>query len=67
MLARSLFTRTGRFMNVNSRVNPFFRSMVMPKPQFRAFSTPTDVGITDMPDVFKVNYTEEFDQGLTDE
>ena len=32
----------------------------------RVFST-TDVGIADMPDVFKVNYTEEFDQGLTEE
>ena len=32
----------------------------------RAFST-KDVGIADMGDVFKVNYTEEFDQGLTDE
>lgn len=32
----------------------------------RVFST-TEVGIADMPDVFKVNYTEEFDQGLTDE
>ena len=26
----------------------------------RVFST-TEVGIADMPDVFKVNYTEEFD------
>jgi succinate dehydrogenase (ubiquinone) iron-sulfur subunit len=32
----------------------------------RVFST-TEVGIADMPDVFKVNYTEEFEQGLTDE
>lgn len=31
----------------------------------RVFST-SEVGIADMPDVFKVNYTEEFDQGLTD-
>ena len=33
----------------------------------RVFSSPNGVGIADAPDVFKVNYTEEFDQGLTDE
>jgi hypothetical protein len=33
--------------------------------QSRYFSS--NVGIGDMPDVFKVNYTEEFDQGLTAE
>ena len=32
---------------------------------YRVFSN--NVGIADAPDVFKVNYTEEFDQGLTDE
>lgn len=31
----------------------------------RAFSSSVTIG--DMPDVLKVNYTEEFDQGLTDE
>lgn len=25
-----------------------------------------NVGFADIPDVFKVNYTEEFDQGLTE-
>lgn len=30
------------------------------------FST-SNLGIGDMPDVLKVNYTEEFDQGLTEE
>jgi len=33
----------------------------------RVFSAQNSVGIADAPDVFKVNYTEEFDQGLTDE
>jgi succinate dehydrogenase (ubiquinone) iron-sulfur subunit len=33
--------------------------------QKRIFSS--DVGLADAPDVFKVNYTEEFDQGLTEE
>ena len=32
----------------------------------RVFST-TDMGFADISDVRKVNYTEEFDQGLTDE
>ena len=32
----------------------------------RVFST-SSIGIADAPDVFKVNYTEEFDQGLKDE
>jgi succinate dehydrogenase (ubiquinone) iron-sulfur subunit len=32
----------------------------------RVFST-AEVGVADMGDVFKVNYTEEFDQGLTEE
>jgi len=36
------------------------------KQQVRAFSQ-KDVGLGDMGDMFKVNYTEEFDQGLTNE
>ena len=33
----------------------------------KRFFTSPEVGIADMPDVFKVNYTEEFDQGLTED
>jgi len=54
MLSRNMF-RAFRAQNQLRMMNPK-----------RVFST-TEVGIADMPDVFKVNYTEEFDQGLTDE
>jgi len=36
-------------------------------PRFMPKTFSSDVGIADMPDVFKVNYTEEYDQGLTEE
>jgi len=36
-------------------------------PRFLPKGFSSNVGITDMPDVFKVNYTEEFDQGLTED
>jgi hypothetical protein len=38
----------------------------MVKPAVRAFSNAA-VGFNDLGDVAKVHYTEEFDQGLTDE
>ena len=60
MLSRNIF-RSSNIMRANAlhaaKMNPRF----IPK----AFSS--SVGITDMPDVFKVNYTEEFDQGLSEE
>jgi len=60
MLSRNIF-RASNFMRssalLNAKINPRFLQ--------KGFST--NVGITDMPDVFKVNYTEEFDQGLTQE
>lgn len=61
MLSRTLFRattslRAGTTMKLNA---------MAPLTQKRVFSS--DVGLADMPDVFKVNYTEEFDQGLTDE
>ena len=53
MLSRNMM-RVSQMLKSRSIVNP------------RLFST-GGVGVADMPDVFKVNYTEEFDQGLTEE
>jgi hypothetical protein len=33
----------------------------------RVFSSGANVGLGDAQDLFKVNYTEEFDQGLTED
>lgn len=60
MLSRTLLRNTKfGFYNANIMRNNLLRQ------QMRVFSN--DVGISDVGDVLKVNYTEEFDQGLTDE
>jgi len=58
MLSRNIFRATN-MMKANT-----FRGFT-PMRQMRMFST--ELGLGDMPDVLKVNYTEEFDQGLTQE
>lgn len=60
MLSRNIF-RANNLMRFNKMQAATMNPRFMPK----AFSS--NVGVTDMPDVFKVNYTEEFDQGLTEE
>ena len=60
MLTRNFF-RANNLMKANVMKAAQFNPRFMPK----SFSS--DVGISDMPDVFKVNYTEEFDQGLTED
>jgi hypothetical protein len=64
MLSRN-FLRASNMLKVNALNQTFKAASINPRFQPRAFST--EVGIADMPDVFKVNYTEEFDQGLNDE
>ena len=59
MLSRQIL----RASNV-MRAKALQASHVNPRFMQKGFSS--NVGITDMPDVFKVNYTEEFDQGLTE-
>ena len=58
MLSRNIF-RAANIIKANS-----FRG-ITPCRQLRMFST--ELGLGDMPDVLKVNYTEEFDQGLSAE
>ena len=58
MLSRNLFRATS-MMKANA-----FKGFT-PMRNMRMFST--SLGMGDMPDVLKVNYTEEFDQGLTEE
>lgn len=58
MLSRNLLRAT------NIMRQSTLRGM-MPMNQMRMFSN--EVGFGDMPDVFKVNYTEEFDQGLSED
>ena len=58
MLSRNLF-RAANLVKANT-----FRGFT-PMKNMRMFST--ELGFGDMPDVMKVNYTEEFDQGLSEE
>jgi len=64
MLSRN-FLRANNLLKVNALNQTFKAASINPRFQPRTFSS--EVGIADMPDVFKVNYTEEFDQGLDDE
>ena len=57
MLSRNIF-RASMMMKQNA----FGRVGVLPK---RVFSV--DLGMGDMTDITKVNYTEEYDQGLTEQ
>lgn len=54
MLSRNIF-RASNLIRSNAMQAAKYNPRFVPK----AFST--NVGITDMPDVFKVNYTEEYD------
>ena len=58
MLSRNIF-RASMMMKQNA----FTRFNTVPR---RVFSS-VDLGMGDMTDITKVNYTEEFDQGLTPE
>jgi len=56
-----MFSITKKLFNPN-----VLRSNLIISQTARLHSTKAP-SLTDMPDVFKVDYTEEFDQGLTDE
>ena len=59
MLSRNIF-KASMMMKQNAYATS--RVGVLSKRVFSA-----DLGLGDIPDITKVNYTEEFDQGLTDE
>jgi hypothetical protein len=58
MLSRTIF-KSNRLFNANAMKYNMLRTPA------RVFSS--DVGFGDVGDVLKVDYTEEFDQGLSDE
>ena len=70
--ANRLATATTNFRGTMIRSQTAFGNMLLGQPSTRIFSSvPPTVsnapGFADVSDVLKVDYTEEFDQGLTDE